>query len=87
MVWEKGWTTLFTTLRSLESRDSLKITIRGEKHTRLEAIERQLAHCAYHVGQIVYIGKQIKNDNWETLSIPKGKSESYLQSELKNHQS
>ncbi|EGA90373.1 hypothetical protein GPDM_05071 [Planococcus donghaensis MPA1U2] len=66
IVWEKGWTTLFTTLRSLESQDLFKrITIRGEKHTVLEAIERQMAHYAYHVGQIVYIGKQIKNDNWE----------------------
>lgn len=45
----------------------------------LEAIERQMAHYAYHVGQIVYIGKQLKGENWETLSIPKGKSDDYLQ--------
>lgn len=82
-VWEKGWHTLFDALSRLENRDLLKdITIRGEKHTVLEAIERQMAHYAYHVGQIVYIGKQLKGDDWETLSIPIGKSEEYLQSKL-----
>ena len=53
----------------------------------LEAIERQMAHYAYHVGQIVYIGKQLKDDNWESLSIPKGNSEEYLQQKLKRHHS
>lgn len=86
-MWEKGWNTLLGTLKGLESQDLLKnITIRGEKHTVLEAIERQLAHYAYHVGQIVYIGKQLKDENWETLSIPKGKSEEYLQRKFKKHQ-
>src|SRR5690625_310625 len=85
IIWEKGWKTLLDTLNGLESQDLLKnITIRGEKHTVLEAIERQMAHYAYHVGQIVYIGKQLKGENWETLSIPKGKSEEYLQQKLKN---
>lgn len=87
-IWEKGWKTLLDTLNGLESEDLLKnITIRGEKHTVLEAIERQMAHYAYHVGQIVYIGKQLKGENWETLSIPKGKSEEYLQQKLKKHRS
>ncbi len=77
--WEKGWNTLFDALNSLENQDLLKnVTIRGEKHTVLEAIERQMAHYAYHVGQIVYVGKQLKDENWKTLSIPKGKSEEYL---------
>lgn len=85
-IWEKGWKTLLDTLNGLESEDLLKnITIRGEKHTVLEAIERQMAHYAYHVGQIVYIGKQLKGENWESLSIPKGKSEEYLQQQLKKH--
>ena len=84
--WEEGWSSLLTTLNGLENQDLLKnITIRGEKHTVLEAIERQMAHYAYHVGQIVYIGKQLKDENWETLSIPKGKSEEYLQQKLKKH--
>lgn len=77
--WEKGWDTLFDALNSLENQDLLKnVTIRGERHTVLEAIERQMAHYAYHVGQIVYVGKQLKDENWKTLSIPKGKSEEYL---------
>lgn len=83
-VWEKGWNTLFATLNSLEDQDLLKsVYIRGESHTVLEAIERQMAHYAYHIGQIVYIGKQIKGENWESLSIPKGKSKEYLQQKLK----
>ncbi|MEI3611844.1 DUF1572 domain-containing protein [Pseudogracilibacillus sp. SO30301A] len=87
-IWEKGWKTLLDTLNGLESQDLLKnITIRGEKHTVLEAIERQMAHYAYHVGQIVYIGKQLKDENWKTLSIPKGKSEEYLRQKLKKHKS
>ncbi|OIK05976.1 hypothetical protein BIV60_27515 [Bacillus sp. MUM 116] len=87
-VWEKGWNTLFETLNGLGDQDLLiNVCIRGESHTVLEAIERQMAHYAYHVGQIVYIGKQIKDENWETLSIPKGKSEEYLQQMLKRHQS
>lgn len=87
-TWEKGWNTFLGTLNGLESQDLLKnVTIRGEKHIVLEAIERQLTHYACHVGQIVYIGKQLKDENWETLSIPKGKSEEYLHGELKKHQS
>lgn len=87
LIWEKGWDTLLNTLKELESPDLLKnITIRGEKHTVLEAIERQMAHYSYHVGQIVYIGKQIKSENWKTLSIPVGKSEEFLQQMLDKHQ-
>ncbi|MCJ8006480.1 DUF1572 domain-containing protein [Lederbergia wuyishanensis] len=83
---EKGWSVLFKTLESLNETDLLKdIYIRGEKHLVIDAIERQLAHYSYHIGQIVYIGKQLKGDNWESLSIPKGKSESYLQEMLKKH--
>ncbi|MDY0396645.1 DUF1572 family protein [Virgibacillus halophilus] len=58
IIWEKGWNTLLDTLNGLENQGLLKnIAIRGEKHTVLGAIERQMAHYAYHVGQIVYIGK------------------------------
>ncbi|WP_144463593.1 DUF1572 family protein [Siminovitchia fortis] len=84
---ERGWSTLFETLDRLSEKDLLKnVYIRGESHSVIEAIERQLAHYAYHIGQIVYIGKQIKGENWEILSIPKGKSEDYLQQMLKKHQ-
>ncbi|WP_301107947.1 DinB family protein [Sporosarcina sp.] len=87
-IWEKGWNTLLDTINGLENQDLLKyISIRGEKHTVLEAIERQMAHYAYHVGQMVYIGKQLKDENWETLSIAKGKSEEYLQQKLNKHRS
>ena len=79
-AWENGWSVLFQALHGLNGADLLKnIFIRSESHTVMDAIERQLAHYAYHVGQIVYIGKQIKGEDWETLSIPKGKSEVYLE--------
>ncbi|WP_028782256.1 DUF1572 family protein [Thalassobacillus devorans] len=85
-VWDSGWNTLFTALRSLTAEDLLnQITIRGENHLVIEAIERQMAHYAYHVGQIVYIGKQINGNEWESLSIPKGKSEEYLKHMLEKH--
>ncbi|MRX72827.1 DUF1572 domain-containing protein [Bacillus lacus] len=86
-MWEKGWQVLIETLLNLEEEDLLKsIYIRGEKHLVLEAIERQMAHYAYHVGQIVFIGKQVKGSSWESLSIPKGNSEEYLKVMLEKHQ-
>jgi hypothetical protein len=85
-AWEKGWGVLFDTINALNKDDLLKnITIRGEKHSVIDAIERQLAHYSYHVGQIVYIGKECKNQSWESLSIPKGKSEEYLREMLDKH--
>ncbi|GIO23749.1 DUF1572 family protein [Oceanobacillus sp. J11TS1] len=84
-VWEAGWNVLFKALRGLEGTDLLKnIYIRGESHKVMDAIERQMAHYAYHVGQIVYIGKQIKGENWETLSIPRGRSVEYLEEMQRN---
>ncbi len=83
---EKGWNILFDTLSDLEEQDLLKmIYIRNERHTVVDAIERQMAHYAYHVGQIVYIGKQLKDQDWKSLSIPKGKSEEYLEYMQKKH--
>lgn len=68
--WEEGWACLFAALDSLTLEDMDKIVfIRNEAHTIMEAINRQLAHYSYHVGQIVYIGKMVKNDDWQTLSI------------------
>lgn len=82
-IWESGWQVLFSALGSLNEQDLLRnIFIRGESHLVIDAIERQMAHYAYHVGQIVYIGKLLKNDQWESLSIPRGKSEEYLQEML-----
>jgi len=86
-IWEKGWKVLIDTLSSLSEQDLLKnITIRGENHLVLEAIERQMSHYSYHVGQIVYIGKLLKDQDWKTLSIPKGKSEEYLKEMLEKYQ-
>ena len=73
--WNEGWDCLFKAINSLTEKDLTKeIYIRNQGHTVVEAISRQLGHCAYHIGQIVYIGKMIRNDKWTSLSIPKGKS-------------
>ena len=71
-VWDKGWECLFKTLDELKPEDLEKIIyIRNEGHTVMEAINRQLAHYPYHVGQIVYVAKMSMTKNWESLSIPK----------------
>ena len=76
--WEKGWLVFSTTLNSLAEKDLEKIIyIRNEGHTVMEAINRQLAHYPYHVGQIVYLAKLLKQTNWNSLSIPKKKSGQY----------
>ena len=77
-IWQKGWTSLFAALTSLTDRDLEKIIfIRNQGHNVIEAINRQLAHYPYHVGQIVFIGKILQNDKWNSLSIPKGDSKKY----------
>ena len=77
-AWEKGWQCLFNALNSVhaDNLDTL-IKIRNEDHTLVAAFNRQLAHYAGHVGQIVLLGKMIKGDNWVSLSIPKGQSEAF----------
>lgn len=76
--WEEGWNCLFDSMKSLTAEDLEKTTyIRNSGHTVVEAINRQVAHYAYHVGQIVHIAKMIQGDGWQSLSIPKGKSSSY----------
>lgn len=85
-VWENGWQVVFDTLKELTEEDLLKVVkIRGAQLTVIDAIERQMAHYASHVGQIVYIGKQIKGEEWETLSIPKGQSKAFTEAMLKEH--
>lgn len=77
-AWESGWDCLFKALESIKDDDLEKIIyIRNEAHTIPEAIIRQLAHYSYHVGQIVFLGKLIKGREWESLSIPKGKSDDF----------
>ena len=73
-IWNDGWTCTFNGLQSLTEDDLMKtITIRNESMPAIDAINNQLAHYPYHVGQIIYIGKIIKNDQWKNLSVPKRK--------------
>jgi hypothetical protein len=76
--WDEGWACLFTAVDSVndENFDTI-IYIRNEGHSVMEAINRQLAHYPYHVGQIVFIGKMVKNESWASLSIPRGKSKDF----------
>ena len=73
--WNEGWAAVFAALRALTEHDLLKkITIRNQPLIVVDAINRQLAHYSSHVGQIVYVGKWLKGDAWQTLSIPKNAS-------------
>jgi len=77
-VWNKGWDCFLGALNSLKPEQlSDIIYIRNEGHTVIEAINRQLAHYPYHIGQIVFYAKQLKNGDWDSLSIPKNKSGNY----------
>jgi hypothetical protein len=83
-LWNEGWSVFLETLQSLTADDLLKaITIRTQPLLVIDTINRQLAHYSYHVGQIVYLGKWIKEHSWRTLSIPKGESKAYNK-EVKN---
>lgn len=77
-LWDKGWNCFFDALDSIQPEQlSTIIYIRNEGHTVVEAINRQLAHYPYHIGQIVFYAKQLKTSEWDSLSIPKNKSNSY----------
>ena len=74
-MWEGGWNTLLTSLRSLEAEEfSSIVEIRGEPHTVVEAINRQLTHYAYHIGQIVFLAKHFCSSEFESLSVPRNSS-------------
>src|SRR5271157_6578515 len=76
--WEQNWQLVFETLNSLHPDDLERtVTVRGEPHSVLQAINRQVAHYAYHVGQIVFLAKHLQGVEWKTLSVPKGQSEQY----------
>jgi hypothetical protein len=76
--WEEGWDCVFTAIEALKPEDVMRtVTIRGEPHTVLQAINRQIAHYAAHVGQIVFLSKHLRSSAWKTLSIPRGKSEEF----------
>lgn len=79
-TWEEGWKCLFKAVDSVdESNFDTTVYIRNMGHSVVEAFNRQLGHYSYHVGQIVFIGKMLKADEWKSLSIAKGDSESYNQ--------
>ncbi len=76
--WNEGWNCLFNAINSLTTDDLNKIIyIRNQGHSVTEAINRQLAHYPYHIGQIVFLGKMLAGNDWNSLSIPKGNSQAY----------
>ena len=76
--WEEGWNCVFAALEALKPEDVMRtVTVRGQPHTVLQAINRQIAHYAQHTGQIVFLAKHLRSSDWKTLSIPRGKSEDY----------
>jgi len=77
--WDEGWACVFAAIDALKPEDVMRtVTIRGEPHTVLQAINRQIAHYAQHIGQIVFLAKHLRSSEWKTLSIPRGKSEEYM---------
>ncbi len=87
-LWDDGWRRLFEALEPLSEGDLKRtVTIRGEPHSVMQAINRQLAHYASHIGQIVFLAKHLQHSNWKSLSIPRGKSAEYLQQVLAGEKS
>lgn len=79
-LWESGWRVLFANVEPLTVEDfSRTVTIRGEPHTVVEAINRQMTHYAYHVGQIVLLAKHFRSGEWKSLSVPKNRSAAFNQ--------
>lgn len=82
--WEQGWKCLFDALNQINDENLYStIYIRNEAHSVIDAVFRQLAHYPYHIGQIIYITKMLKNNDWKTLSIARNKSQEF-NSEMKN---
>jgi len=76
--WGEGWACVFAAIDPLKPEDVMRtVPIRGEPHTVLQAINRQIAHYAQHIGQIVFLAKHLRSSEWKTLSVPRGKSEEY----------
>jgi hypothetical protein len=77
-LWEAGWGVLFSALEPLGDADSARtVTIRGERHSAMQAVNRQIAHYAYHVGQIVFLAKHFAGPAWKSLSIPRRQSAAF----------
>lgn len=78
LKWEEGWACLFKALNTINKENfETVIYIRNLGHSVVEAVNRQMSHYAYHVGQIVFLGKMMRGNNWQSLSIPKGDSKNY----------
>jgi hypothetical protein len=83
--WEKGWKCLFEALNQINEENlNATVYIRNEAHSVIDAVFRQLAHYPYHIGQIVFIAKMLKNEDWKTLSIARNKSEDF-NNDMKNN--
>jgi hypothetical protein len=79
-AWESGWSCLFSALEPLSETDLARsVSIRGEAHSVTQAINRQLAHYAYHVGQIVFLAKHLQHTRWKSLSVPRNQSAKFNQ--------
>jgi uncharacterized protein DUF1572 len=77
-AWEQGWSVVFHALDSLQPQHAMQtIYIRQEPHTVVQALNRALAHYAFHIGQIVFLAKHLRSSEWKTLSVPRGKSEEF----------
>jgi hypothetical protein len=77
-LWEEGWNRVFTALEPLSEMDLVRtVAIRGEPHSVMQAINRQIAHYAYHCGQIVFLAKHLQHKEWKSLTVPRGKSEEF----------
>lgn len=77
-VWERGWECLLSALDPLTDADLARaVTIRGERHSVVQAINRQIAHYSYHVGQIVLLAKHFQSASWKSLSVPRRRSQEY----------
>jgi hypothetical protein len=77
-IWQAGWACMFAALEPLTEEDLARtVTIRGEAHSVLQAINRQLAHYPYHIGQIVLLAKHFQSHGWRSLSVPRGQSSEF----------
>jgi hypothetical protein len=85
-IWEEGWNVVFSAIETLQPGDVLRtVTIRDQPHTVLQALNRQLAHYAYHVGQVVFLAKHLRSTEWKSLSVPRGKSEEFNRQMAEKH--
>jgi hypothetical protein len=87
-LWEQGWSCLFQALEPLTDADLTRtVTIRGEPHSVMQAINRQVAHYSYHCGQIVFLAKHFRGSEWKSLSVPRGTSGTFNERVLRGEAS